>query len=276
MKYIDAHVHIWTDDFKRYPLASGTTRAKMELPRFLPEHIFNHARPSGVNRIVLIQMSYYGTDNSYLLDIIAQHPDVFRGIAIADLNAPNLQQTVARLKGSGVRGVRISIVDEDGEAALKSGNLDVIFRLAEKEQLAVCPLINPEYLDALARVCDRFPQTRVVIDHLGRIGMSGCIDDRQVKQLCSMSRFPEVRVKVSAFYALGEKRPSHLDLRDLIHRVYNAFGSRRLMWGSDCPFQILQEPYEASISLIRDQLDFISAEDKEWLLRRTAEELFFG
>jgi predicted TIM-barrel fold metal-dependent hydrolase len=82
-------------------------------------------------------------------------------------------------------------------------------------------------------------------------------------------------VKVSAFYALGEKKPPHLDLAPLIKRVHEAFGPKRLMWGSDCPFQVQSETYSDSISLLRDHLDFLSTEDKEWMLHRTAEETFF-
>ena len=48
------------------------------------------------------------------------------------------------------------------------------------------------------------------------------------------------------------------------------------MWGSDCPFQVGHETYEDAISLIRDRLDFISDEDKEWILGGTAEKLFFS
>ena len=71
-------------------------------------------------------------------------------------------------------------------------------------------------------------------------------------------------------------KPSHLDLIPLIKRVYEAFGPTRLMWGSDCPFQVAHETYEDALSLIRDRLDFISSEDKKWMLRGTAEELFFN
>src|SRR6266545_4484113 len=79
---IDAHVHVWTNDFAKYPLAQGFTPAQMKPPVFLPEEILRHARPSGVDRIVLIQMSYYRFDNSYMLDAIRRRPRVFRGIAI--------------------------------------------------------------------------------------------------------------------------------------------------------------------------------------------------
>jgi hypothetical protein len=57
--------------------------------------------------------------------------------------------------------------------------------------------------------------------------------------------------------------------------VVSAFTPRRCMWESDCPFQVDRDKYSDSISLIRDRLDFLSAEDKEWLLRRTAEGVFF-
>ena len=47
------------------------------------------------------------------------------------------------------------------------------------------------------------------------------------------------------------------------------------MWASDCPFQVVDHTYEDSIGLIRDRLDFLSAEDKELILRKTAEDFFF-
>ena len=104
----------------------------------------------------------------------------------------------------------------------------------------------------------------------------GPIREKEVANLCALAKYPEVRVKVSAFYALGQKRAPHLDLAPFIRRVYDAFGPKRLMWASDCPFQILNEPYEDSIALIRNRLNFLSAEDRDWILRGTAEAMFFS
>lgn len=118
--------------------------------------------------------------------------------------------------------------------------------------------------------------TRVVIDHMARIGMAGPVRDEQIEQLCALARFAEVRVKVSAFYALGLKRPPHMDLADMIRRLKGAYGPERLMWASDCPFQLDKESYEDSISLVRDRLEFLTPGDKNWILRGTAEELFFS
>jgi predicted TIM-barrel fold metal-dependent hydrolase len=274
--YIDSHVHVWTDDFGRYPLAAGVSVQAMELRRFLPNQILAHARMSGVGRIVLIQMSYYGTDNRYMLDVLAASPQTFRGVAIIDPLGRDVPEQMDKLRPLGVRGFRIYLTDLDAAKQLESGAWDRMFQAAAEKGMVLCTLINPEFLPALSRVCARFPETPVVVDHLGRIGMSGPIEQGQVRSLCDLSRHARVRIKVSAFYALGEKRPPHLELSDLILRVYDSLGPQRLLWGSDCPFQIVSEPYEASIAVIRDHLSFLSEDDREWILHRTAEELFFS
>jgi predicted TIM-barrel fold metal-dependent hydrolase len=274
--FIDVHVHVWTNDLERYPLAPGFTRNDMQPSTFLPEDILRQARPSGVNRIVLIQMSYYRFDNSYMLDVIRHSPGVFRGVAVIDKEGSHPDLVMRELKKRGVRGFRIVAGGTRGAPSFEDEGFDKMFRCASEERLAMCPLIDPDALPALAKQCERFPDMPVAIDHLAHVGAQGRILESEVQALCAMAKYPQVYVKVSAFYALGLKRPPHEDLAPLIRRVYEAYGPQRMMWGSDCPYQVMKETYEDGISLVRDHLSFLSAEDKEWILRRTAESVFFG
>lgn len=91
-----------------------------------------------------------------------------------------------------------------------------------------------------------------------------------------MAKHKQVHVKVSAFYALGKKNPPYTDLAPLIKRVYEAFGPERLMWATDCPFQVVEQTYQQSIDLVLKHLDFLSATDKEHILRKTAEKVYFN
>lgn len=151
-----------------------------------------------------------------------------------------------------------------------------MWQCAANEGLAICPLMNPAFLPALDAMCRRFPQTPMVVDHFARIGTDGQIRDRDVEQLCALARNKRARVKLSAFYALGMKKSPYLDLAPMIRRLLDAFGPERLMWASDCPFQVMGgHGYQDSIDLIRQRLDFLSATDRDWLLRRSAEQLFF-
>jgi predicted TIM-barrel fold metal-dependent hydrolase len=64
MRFIDAHVHVWTPDTARYPLAPGFKKEDMKPASFTPEELFRHCKPAGVGRVNLIQMSFYGFDKS--------------------------------------------------------------------------------------------------------------------------------------------------------------------------------------------------------------------
>ncbi len=277
-RYIDAHSHIWTPDTHAYPLAHGFTKADMQPPSFTPDQLFHHCRPEGVDRVVLIQMSFYRFDNRYMLDMIASHPGVFRGVAIVDENKAGLREHMRELARHGVRGFRIHKEDDQPlRPWLASKGMAALWQAAADENLAVCPLIDPQALPLIDGLCERFPQTKVVIDHFARIGRDGPVTDHQVSQLCRLSRHAHVHVKTSAFYALGKRKAPYLDLAPMIRRLRDAYGAQRLMWASDCPFQV--DPgynYHDSIALIRDRLDFLTPSDKRWMLRGTAEKVFFS
>jgi predicted TIM-barrel fold metal-dependent hydrolase len=116
-----------------------------------------------------------------------------------------------------------------------------------------------------------------VIDHFARIGVDGTIRDRDLAALCRLARHPKTFVKLSAFYALGAKKSPYLDLVPMIRRLLDAFGPERLMWATDCPYQVQEDhTYADSIALVRDRLEDLSEGDRQWLLRKTAEKVFFS
>jgi predicted TIM-barrel fold metal-dependent hydrolase len=275
--WIDAHVHVWTPDTQQYPLSAGYTREQMNPPSFTPQELLSHAKPCGVTRIVLIQMSFYGFDNSYMLDTIRNHPGVFSGVAVIDETARGALDEMRRLKKLGVRGFRIAPRNRPAETWLDGEAFAAMWKCGAEEGLAMCHLINPDSLPAVDRMCAKHPDTPVVIDHFARIGIDGQIRESELAALCKLARYRQTAVKVSAFYALGKKTPPYLDLAPMVRRLLDAFGPERLMWATDCPFQVQQShTYSQSIELVRDRLDFLSEGDRQWLLKKTAERVFFA
>jgi predicted TIM-barrel fold metal-dependent hydrolase len=171
------------------------------------------------------------------------------------------------------RGVKAN--EGKGEGWLRAAGYGEMFAAAAKHKQAISCLINPDALPELERMCRKYPATPIIIDHLCRIGADGTIRDRDVTALCEMAKHKNVLVKIGAFYALGEKKPPYTDLAPLIQKVVKAFGANRCMWESDCPFQVVEHKYQDSIDLVRTRLDFLSAEDRDWVLRGTAERMFF-
>jgi predicted TIM-barrel fold metal-dependent hydrolase len=275
--YIDAHSHVWTPDVHHYPLAKGFTVADMMPKSFTAEELLAICRPVGVGRVNLIQMSYYEFDNSYMLDMTKLHPDRFVGTAIIDPHAPQPDRAMLDLQAQQVRAFRIQPQYSKLPPAtwLKPHGYEVMFKTAAKTGQVLSCLIDPNGFPEVDRMCRRFPDTPVLIDHLGRIGVDGTIRQEDVDALCALAKHPRMLVKVGAFYALGKKTPPYLDLTPLIQAVVNAFGANRCLWETDCPFQVVKDSYADSLSLIRDKLDFLTDDDKAWLLHRTAEQTLF-
>ncbi len=273
MHFIDAHSHVWTPDTGHYPLAEGFKKSDMKPASFTPEELLKHCKPTGVDRVNLIQMSYYGFDNRYLLDMIALFPDNFVGTAMIDPLGKDPAREMTDLTRKGIRAFRIqpAMSKQPIEKWLEPVGFSKMFDTAAPNNL-----INPDALPELDRMCRKFPDTLVIVDHLCRIGADGKIRDQELQALCDLARHKKVMVKVGAFYALGKKAAPYTDLAGLIENVIKAFTVKRCMWESDCPFQVSDgHTYADSIDLIQKRLPFLSDDDKDYLLRKTAEDFFF-
>lgn len=280
MHYFDAHVHVWPGAEAGYQLAPGVSRADHVKPdSFTPEELLAHTRANGVNHVNLIQVSFHGLDNRYLLEAITRYPDIFTGTVMIDPLAAGAADEMAAMSRRGVRAIRIwpKLSGQPPQRWLEPAGYAKVFAAGAKLNMAMNCSIAPEGLAELDRMCLKFPQTPVIIDHLCRIGKDEPIHEPHVEALCAMARHPRVMVKVGGFYALGKKQPPYLDLAPLIERVIGAFGAARCMWESDSPYQV-QPPhaYADSLALVRDHLPFLTEQDQQWLLRGTAEAFYLN
>jgi predicted TIM-barrel fold metal-dependent hydrolase len=274
--WIDAHVHVWTPDVKSYPLAPGYRPERMNPRSFTPEELFALSRPEGGMRILLIQMSYYQFDNTYMLDMMRKHAGVFSGVALLDESLPDVRGRLQALVKQGVRGIRLRASKANAEKWPESAGMKELWQAGADLGVAMCPLGNPDALPAIRRMSTAYPETTVVIDHFARIGVKGSIDQNDLDSLKGLADLQNTYVKTSAFYALGKKQAPYTDLGPMIRQLRDAYGAERLMWATDCPFQAVRgHTYAESIALVRDRLDFLTANDKDWILRKTAEKVFF-
>ncbi|MSR84138.1 MAG: amidohydrolase [Candidatus Latescibacteria bacterium] len=282
---IDAHVHVWTSDTQRYPLAPGFNPQDFWYPSFSAEELAQLARPLGVERWNLVQMTWYGLDHRYIADTIAADPAHFVGTgvipAVCDVALPGPDATMMALAQQGVVAFRLRGRSTrpplgDGEEWMAHPGYERIFAAAAAHNLGLSFLMSPADLPELDRMCGRFPEAPVIIDHLCILGRSDSTT-AELEALCRMARHRRVMVKVGAFYALGARTPPYLDLLPLVRRVVEAFGPERCMWESDSPHQAkAPHSYEAALALIAKHATFLSLDDREQILSRTAEDFFFS
>lgn len=277
---IDAHSHVWSDDLEKYPLGPWATPAAMKPATFTDDELLAVMRTSGIERAVLIQHApLHGYDNSYILDCARKRPGTFSVVAMINERTPNLKERLRDLRDQGARGIRIGptkhadrTLNVDPPNWLKAPGMQLLWKHAAELNIAVCPLLSPEFLTSVDPMCAAYPDTTVVIDHFGRIEMG---NKEQAQWLTRLAQHPNVFVKVSAFKNFGDKRAPYDDLAPLMRLVIDAFGPDRLMWGSDCPYQLMEgNNYTDAVALVRQGLGLSSA-DKSAILRGTAAKVFF-
>jgi len=289
-RIIDAHVHVWTPDVERHPFAPGFETKDFWRPSFTPEDHFRYSRSVGPVRINLVQMTWYGLDHSYILDLIAGDPETFVGTgivpAIADVSLPQPDRAMVALSRRGVYAFRVrgrgaQPILGDNPQWLDHPGYEKMFTAGAEHRLALSFLMGPDDLPELNRMCTRFPETPVILDHMAGIGIrDGLFPEEQLRALCGMARHRNVMLKIGPFQALGSREPPYLDLLPFIQRVVDAFGPERCMWESDSGGPIeMADPmndYPAAIAVIQEHADFLSESDKEQILFRTAEAFFFN
>ena len=165
--FIDAHVHIWTDDFEKYPLAQGFRAEEMAPRVFTPTTASPHHTGKGIQGgsgsdelLRFGQLLHAGGD--------PRAAGSLRGWPCR-LDERRRREEHAGAGAEGVSGFRIFPQNVPAETCLEGDGLDRMFRCAAQENLVLCLLVNPEALPAVARRCAGFPDTPVVIDHLARL-----------------------------------------------------------------------------------------------------------
>jgi predicted TIM-barrel fold metal-dependent hydrolase len=218
----DCHIHVF-GPFARYPLdpARKYTPEEATLPDYLKV-----ATALGLGRVVFVQPSVYGTDNSCQLDAIRALEEHARGVAVVDDSISD--QDLAKLCGSGFVGARLNLT--------RAANLDSLERLAARVkdlrwhlQLHLPGSVLPEIADRLLALPVDF-----VIDHFGRVDAHEGLEQPAFQALLHLLDSGKGWVKLSAPYRIDLDGPPYRKAAPFARELVQRF-PERLVWGTDWP-----------------------------------------
>lgn len=272
MRIIDPHVHVWKND-PAFPWPAENQRPPSEdrTVEMLLELMAAH----GVEKTVLVQVIHYRWDNSYVAYCLRQYPDKFMGVGRVNPQDPAAPDHLSMwTEEHGLHGVRLSPGREPGPDWFTGPLMPPLFARAEQLGVPMLILTGPQRLPDLARLLDAYPDLDVVIDHMADVHP----EDGSGRQLLTdMARYPRVFVKISHTWSISQQDYPWKDTHGLVEEVYGAFGARRIMWGTDWPVCLSRAEYGQTLRVVRDEMQFITPEDLEWVLGRTVLRLWsFG
>ncbi|MCL4465164.1 MAG: amidohydrolase family protein [Chloroflexi bacterium] len=272
----DTHVHIY--DRSLYPFRPGFARPDGE--RADAATLVGEMDAAGVDAALLVQTPWYGEDNRYLLESMRRFPGRFAAIGyLVDPLAPDAPVRLERqYHEDGFRGVRFHLADDlrgfvDDQRIIEgllAGAADPLLRQARELGVPVQFLNRVSNQHAIVAVADRHPDLTIVVDHLGHPLVAEAPNFPSSCHLFALAERPNVYVKMSN-QVLSSRQPyPWRDLHDYQKRLVDLFGPRRLMWGTNWPLDTPQLTYAARLAAVRDELPFLSEEDKIQILGRTA------
>jgi len=223
----DCHVHVF--DPGRFPFAASRTYTpeSATAAQLLAMHRALH-----ITRVVIVQPSVYGTDNSCLLDAMKQYGSQARGIAVLPTEISSA--TLDNMERAGIRGVRINLGTaantnlDDARRRLKSAMEQIQGRKWHVQIYAALPVI--------AGLSDLIPASPipVVLDHFGGAKAALGLQQPGFDKLLELVRSGKGYVKISGAYRASDQPPDYRDVVPLARALIEA-NPQRILWGSDWP-----------------------------------------
>jgi predicted TIM-barrel fold metal-dependent hydrolase len=229
-----------------------------------------------IARAALVQPMYPGEENSYVADCAASQPDRLAAVCLVDPRKTNAADRLEYwVKERGCRGLRLRPRSPDEAALFAHPSTEPLWARAQRLGIVISILMGPEHLPALDKRLERFPELPVVIDHLGHPDVTGGVSAPAFQYLLQMARHPQLFVKLSGFYYIARQPYPYPDCRPLVQALYEHYGPRRLLWGSDFPHVLLKTDYGRTVHLLPRMGLRCSQTELDWIMGENGRELYW-
>lgn len=266
MRIVDSQVHIWGANTPQRPWPARAP-AHRDTPWTAGE-LLGEMDAAGVERVIIVPPSWEGDRNDIAIAAARAHPARFGIMGRFDPDAPGARERIPGWREQpGMLGLRFSFHTPVLRQPFLDGRFDWVWGEAEKAGHPVMVLLHQAYLDRMDAIAAAHPGLRIVIDHLGLVnGEKDAHAFRGLDNLLALARRPNIAVKSSALPCYTDEAYPYPGLHPYIRRVYDAFGPRRMFWGTD--LTRLPCSYRQAIEMFTGHLPWLDAQDKEWIMGR--------
>jgi predicted TIM-barrel fold metal-dependent hydrolase len=268
---VDSHVHLFSDDLQRFPLAPNATYKPTPLP---VEEYVRFATEAKIDHAVIVHPEPYQDDHRYLEYCFSREPspNFFKGTCLFDPISPQTPDRISALvdRNPGrIVALRIHEIHVPGTPSLTAGPIkdrDLrspamrdTWQRAQQLKLAIQMHFLPYYAPQIGELAARFPDVPVIFDHLGR-AMEGTAADQD--EVMKLGKLPQIYMKYSNAKA---------DAKPIVRRVWDAFGPDRIIWGY---FGHDRAGFEKETDLLDVMFDFAKESDRAKIRGANALKLF--
>ncbi|MEO5944487.1 MAG: amidohydrolase family protein [Ferruginibacter sp.] len=263
MNKIDAHQHFWQFD----PVRDNWITDDMSVIQkdFLPDDLKPVLKNNSINGTVAVQASQSESETTFLISLSEKYDFIKAVVGWIDFQADDIMEMLAKYKTFPiVKGFRHVL---QGEL-----QRDLMLQPFFKKGIAALQpfgftydlLILPDQLKFCIELVAAFPEQKFVIDHIAKPNIkNGEIEDWQ-HEIKKIAAYPNVYCKISAMTTEADwKTWKQQDFEPYLDVIVNAFGTRRIMFGSDWPVCLVAGSYEQTLGIVTNYFSTFSKEDQQ-------------
>jgi L-fuconolactonase len=265
---VDAHFHLWRYRAPEFPWISDQMGALQR--DVLAEEAAREFAHAGVRGGVVVQARQALDENDFLLAQQAACSAILGVVGWVDLRAPDVGSVLERYAGRLV-GVRHFVQSEPEDDFLLRADFQRGVALLDGFGLSYDLLIVPRQLPAACAFADRNPGLRLVLDHLAKPPIAAGGIEPWATDLRALARRPHVFLKASGLVTEADWAGWTPDqLRRYLDVAFEAFGARRILFGSDFPVCLVAASYPRVAAIIDDYTARLSEAERAAVLADNA------
>jgi L-fuconolactonase len=231
---VDAHQHFWNYD----PLRDAwITDAMSVLKRdFSPSDLVPELDGCGIDATIAVQADQSGTETQFLLDVAEKTDRVAGVVGWLDLRSAALEERLryfSRFKK--LRGLRHIAQAEPDDGFLARPEFVRGVSQLKDFRLTYDILIYPKQLPAAIELVSKLPEQKFVVDHLGKPEIKTGNIAEWAANIREIAASRNVYCKLSGMVTEARRVWGPADFEPYLDVVFEAFGSHRLLFGSDWP-----------------------------------------
>jgi len=271
---IDSHQHFWKYNTAEYGWINDEMR--MLKNDFLPDHLNKELNTIGFDGSVAVQARQSLDETNWLLELAKKNKFIKGVVGWVDLCSPDIQKQLDEFAGhSKSVGVRQVIHDEpDDNYILRSDFINGIRQL-ERFGLSYDILIFPKHLTNAIKFVKQFPYQIFILDHIAKPFIKDKIFSPWKEDIAKLAKLPNVFCKLSGMTTEANwEQWNPLDIKPYLDIVFKAFGTNRLMIGSDWPVCTLTGRYLQIMGIVIDYIKTLSVSEQSQILGENAEKAY--
>lgn len=270
MTIIDTHHHFWKYSTAEY----GWISEEMKSIRrdFLPADLKKTLDEAGVSGAVSVQARTTVEESDWLLSM-AEKNDFLRGVVgWVPLTEKDVDKHLERLaKHKKFKGVRHVIQGEPDDNYILRPDFNEGIKKLLKYKLRYDILIFEKHLKPSIRFVDQHPNQMFILDHVAKPKIKERILSPWREDMIELGKRPNVYCKISGMITEADwKKWTSADLAPYLDTALQAFGPKRLLFGSDWPVMLVAGQYKPWVELVKETIKRYSKDEQEQILSKNA------